>query len=145
MEIKSLIENLNIPKEKVFYNEPMKNHTTFKIGGPAKCLIKIDSVENLKEILKIANKHSIQITIIGNGSNILVQDKGIQGITLMIKLEKIQVQEINQEIQVTVGAGEKLGKLARNMLSKRNNRVRRIIWNTRNNRWGGKNECRSPW
>ncbi len=134
MEIKNLIENLKIPKEKIFYNEPMKNHTTFKIGGPAQCLIKIDNIENLKEILELAKKNSIKITVIGNGSNILVQDNGIKGITLMIKLEKIQIQEKNQKIQITVGAGEKLGKLARNMLPKRNNRLRRTIWNTRNHR-----------
>ena len=134
LEIKNLIENLKIPKEKIFYNEPMKNHTTFKIGGPAQCLIKIDNIENLKEILELAKKNSIKITVIGNGSNILVQDNGIKGITLMIKLEKIQIQEKNQKIQITVGAGEKLGKLARNMLPKRNNRLRRTIWNTRNHR-----------
>ena len=134
MEIKNLIENLKIPKEKIFYNEPMKNHTTFKIGGPAQCLIKIDNIENLKEILELAKKNSIKITVIGNGSNILVQDNGIKGITIMIKLEKIQIQEKNQKIQITVGAGEKLGKLARNMLPKRNNRLRRTIWNTRNHR-----------
>ena len=43
------------------------------------------------------------------------KDKGIKGITLVIKLEKIEIQEKEQEIEITVGAGEKLGKLARNM------------------------------
>lgn len=112
MEIKNLIENSNISKEKVFYNEPMNKHTTFKIGGPAQCLIKINNIEELKEILKIVNENKIKLTIIGNGSNLLVLDKGIQGVTLMIKLEKIDIQEKEENIQITVGAGEKLGKLA---------------------------------
>ena len=90
----------------------MRKYTTFKIGGPAECLIKIDNLEELKKILEIVNNNSIPITIIGNGSNLLISDKGIKGITLMIKLEKIDIREKNDTIQITVGAGEKIGKLA---------------------------------
>ena len=66
-------------------------------------------------ILDLVNQKQIPLTILGNGSNVLVLDKGIKGITLVIKLEKIEIQEKEQEIEITVGAGEKLGKLARNM------------------------------
>lgn len=110
--IEEQIKNLKIPESKIWYQEPMKKHTTFKIGGPAECLIKIDNLEELKEVLKVANQNNIPVTIIGNGSNVLVLDKGIQGITLEIKLEKMKIQEENNTIQITVGAGEKLGKLA---------------------------------
>lgn len=110
--IKNQIKNLKIPENKILYQEPMKKHTTFKIGGPAECLIKIDNLEELKEVLEIASQNNIPITIMGNGSNVLVLDQGIPGITLMIKLEKIDIQEKEQAIQITVGAGEKLGKLA---------------------------------
>lgn len=118
MEIEEQIKNLKISKEKIFYQEPMKKHTTFKIGGPAECLIKIEKIEELKEVLEFTNQNNIEITIIGNGSNLLVLDKGIKGITLMIKLEKIDIQEKGERIQVTVGAGEKLGKLAQICLQK---------------------------
>lgn len=120
MSLKELIDKANLPieKEKIFFNESMKKHTTFKIGGPAECLIKIDKEENLKEILKFVNQNNLLITIIGNGSNVLVSDKGIKGITLMIQLEKIDVQEKNENIQIIVGAGEKLGKLAQVCLQK---------------------------
>lgn len=118
MEIKNFIENLKISQEKIDYNEPMKKHTTFKIGGPAECLIKIDQVEELKGILKVAISNNLPITILGNGSNVLVSDKGIKGITLMIKIEKIKIQEQEKAIQITVGAGEKLGKLAQICLQK---------------------------
>lgn len=118
MEIESQIQKLKISKDKIFYQEPMKKHTTFKIGGPAECLIKIENLEDLKEILKFANQNNILITIIGNGSNVLVSDKGIKGITLMIKLEKIDIEEKENKMQITVGAGEKIGKLAQICLQK---------------------------
>ena len=49
MEIKQIIENANlsIPKDNILYNEDMKKHTTFKIGGPAECFIKIKTKEQL--------------------------------------------------------------------------------------------------
>lgn len=110
------MQTIKIAKEKIAYQEPMKKHTTFRIGGPAQYFIKIDNPKDLKEALEFANQNNIQITIIGNGSNLLVLDKGIEGITLNIRLEKIEIEEKEEKIQITVGAGEKLGKLARNML-----------------------------
>ena len=112
MEQKSLIEDLKISKEKIYYNEPMSKYTTFKIGGPAQYLIKIDNIEDLKEVLKFANKNNIKITVLGNGSNTLVLDKGIKGITLIIKLKKIEIQTKKEKIQITVGAGEKIAKVS---------------------------------
>lgn len=112
LEIEDKIKNLKIPENKILYQEPMKKHTTFKIGGPAECLIKIDKLEELKKVLEVANQNNIPITIIGNGSNVLVSERGISGITLMIKLEKIEIQTEKGAIQITVGAGEKLGKLS---------------------------------
>ncbi len=105
----------------------MKNHTTFKIGGPAECLIKIKTKEDLQEALKLANAKKIPITVIGNGSNLLVTDKGIKGITLRIDIEKIETRKTGEKIEITVGSGEKLGKLARNVFKTRNRRLRRTI------------------
>ncbi len=112
------IKNLKISKSKIFYQESMKKHTTFKIGGLAEYFIPIENLQDLKEVLEIANQNNIPITIVGNGSNLLVLDKGIKGITLMMKLQKIEVQEKNEVIEITVGAGEKLGKLAQICLQK---------------------------
>ncbi len=116
LEIENGIKNLKIPESKILYQELMRKYTTFKIGGPAECLIKIDSLDELKEILTFANQKHLPLTIIGNGSNLLISDKGIKGITLMIKLEKINIQEKNDTIEITVGAGEKIGKLAQRCL-----------------------------
>ena len=112
LEIENQIKDLKIPESKILYQEPMRKYTTFKIGGLAECLIKIDSLDELKEILTFVNQNHLPLTIIGNGSNLLISDKGIKGITLMIKLEKIDMREKNDTIQITVGAGEKIGKLA---------------------------------
>lgn len=127
LELAEQLKNLKIEKEKIRYQEPMKNHTTFKIGGPAECLIKIKTKDDLKEALKTANTKKIPITIIGNGSNLLVTDKGIKGITLKINIEKIESKETGKKIEIIVGAGEKLGKLARNLFKPRNYRTRRVI------------------
>lgn len=116
MDIKKAIENANlkISKEKIKYNEEMKKYTTFKIGGPAECLIKIENIEDLKEVLNFARENELPLTIIGNGSNVLVSDDGIKGITLIIKIEKLEIEGT----KVIVGAGEKNARIARVFLEK---------------------------
>ncbi len=120
MEVKQIIEeaNLKISKDKILFAEPMNKYTSFKIGGPAECLIKIQNIEELKDVLKLANKNNIPVNIIGNGSNLLVLDEGISGITLMIKIEGISFNTLNDEkIIVCVGAGEKITKAGRIFLN----------------------------
>ena len=109
------IQNL-IPKENIYINEPMSKHTSFKIGGPAECFIKIKTIEQLKDILKYAQKGKIPLTIIGNGSNLLVSDDGIKGIVLKIEIEKICQDIKNGIILLKVGSGIKLGALAQKCL-----------------------------
>ena len=109
------IQNL-IPKENIYISEPMSKHTSFKIGGPAECFIKIKTIEQLKDILKYAQKEKIPLTIIGNGSNLLVSDDGIIGIVLKIEIEKICQDIENCIISLTVGSGIKLGALAQKCL-----------------------------
>ena len=120
LELKKVIEKagLKIPKENIFFEEPMSKYTSFKIGGPAECLIKIKTKEELKEVLLFANKENIPITIIGNGSNILVLDEGIKGITLIIKIEGIEYNEYGKKVIINVGAGEKIAKVGRMFLNK---------------------------
>ena len=122
MSIKELIEksDLNISKEKILYNEPMKKYTTFKVGGPAECLIKIENINELKEILKFTNENNVKLTVLGKGSNVLILDKGISGITLIIKIENTEFEEteenlnnklIGQKTKIKLGAGEKIAKV----------------------------------
>ena len=120
MELKEIIEksDLEISKERILFNEPMKKYTTFKIGGPAECLIKIENVEELKKVLKLANENNIKITVIGNGSNVLVLDEGIKGITLIIKIEGYNFYSLDdKKIIISVGAGEKIPKMGKIFLN----------------------------
>ena len=80
--------------------------------------VEINKEEQLKEILKIAKQNKIPLTIIGNGSNILVSDDGIKGITLMINIEGIEIEEKKENVEIIAGAGEKIGKLARVFLKR---------------------------
>mgnify|MGYP001030873966 CR=1 FL=1 len=119
MDLKTLIEksDLKIAKEKILFNEPMSKYTTFKVGGPAECLVKIGNAEELKEILKFAKDNNIPVTVLGNGSNVLVLDEGIKGITLIIKIEKYEVEEqTNGNVKIKLGAGEKIAKIGRVIL-----------------------------
>lgn len=120
MNLKELIgkSNLQIDKYKILYNEPMSKHTSFKIGGPAECFIIIDNIDDLKEILSFVKKNKIPLTVVGNGSNLLVLDNGIKGITVCIKLEGIDLKEENESYVLKVASGEKIGKAARMMCSK---------------------------
>lgn len=97
-----------IPKEQIFLNEPMKKRSTFKIGGPADFFIKVKNIQELKCILKITHENNVPLYVIGNGSNILFSDKGIDGIVI-----KLQFNEINiKDEEIEVGAGVQLAKLA---------------------------------
>ena len=119
MELKQILNELDISKERIQYNVPMKNYTSFKIGGPAECLIKVQTIEEVQEILQIANQNNIPLTIIGNGSNILVSDKGIKGIVLKIDIKKLEIEEKEEnQFFITVGSGNKLGEIAPKFLQK---------------------------
>lgn len=111
-----LYQNLTkeIPNSKILLNEPMTKHTSFKIGGIADIFIKVKNIEDVKYILNYTKKENIPLTVIGNGSNLLVKDNGIRGITMQIDMQNIETKE---DYTVNVGAGVKLGMLA-NMLQK---------------------------
>jgi len=70
--------------ENIFIDEPMKKHTSFKLGGPADILVTPHSKEQLVLVLGYCNKNSIPFYVIGNGTNLLVRDKGIRGVVIKI-------------------------------------------------------------
>jgi UDP-N-acetylmuramate dehydrogenase len=102
------LQNSNIGKVKI--SEPLVNHTTIKIGGPADLFIEPSSVENLKQVMGLVKKHSLNWRAIGRGSNLLVSDKGIEG--AVIKLGSgVDGLKINGT-EITVGGGHSLVSLA---------------------------------
>ena len=61
-----------ISPTRIYMNENMKKYTTFRVGGNADILIKVKDVKELMHSIKVADKYYLPVTIIGNGSNILV-------------------------------------------------------------------------
>ena len=115
-EIVKSLENI-ISKDLIKTNEPMKNHTSFKIGGPAEIYIKITSIEELQNVLEFAKKENVKITILGNGSNVLVSDKGINGIVIKTNLKEINIENKDSEnVEVTVNDAVPIGFLAQKFL-----------------------------
>ena len=108
-----------IPNENILKNEPMKKHTSFKIGGNAEMFIKAKDIKEIREVLQIAKDNNIPLTVIGNGSNILVKDNGIEGIVLKVEIDGIEIENTDDGCAiVSVGAGVLLGKLAQILLKK---------------------------
>lgn len=100
----------SVGKENVLENEPMKNHCSFKTGGNARYFIIPKDAESLIETINIAKLKNIPYYIIGNGSNLLVSDKGINGVVISM-LEGFNKIEVNDE-NITVGAGVSLSRVA---------------------------------
>jgi len=107
-EFISELKELNVGKVKE--NEPLANHTTIKIGGPADLLIEPSSVDNLKKTMELIRKHKVKWITIGRGSNLLVSDKGIEGVVIKLGPGLDQLELNGTEI--TVGGGYSLVSLA---------------------------------
>jgi len=114
LEISEIIKKSNLEQANIYYNEPMSKHTSFKIGGLAECYIKVNNLQELEEIINIANTYKVPLTIIGNGTNILVKDNGIKGIVAKINIKNIQINEENNVVKV--GAGNTLAEVAQILL-----------------------------
>ncbi|WP_423801638.1 UDP-N-acetylmuramate dehydrogenase [Neobacillus sp. SAB-20_R2A] len=102
------LQELNIGKVKI--KEPLAHHTTIKIGGPADIFIEPSSVENLQKVMEVIRNHHLNWRAIGRGSNLLVSDKGIEGVVLKLG-NGIDSLEINGT-EITVGGGHSLVSLS---------------------------------
>lgn len=81
----------------ILFNEPMKNHTSFKIGGPADVMIIPSNVDELRNAVKICRDNNIDFYIMGNGTNLLVKDGGMRGAVIKVSegLNNIRVKGNN--------------------------------------------------
>ena len=82
--------------KKFIRNESLAKHTTFKIGGPAEYFFETKKVDDLVKAVKYARTQKLPITIIGNGSNILISDKGIKGLVIKNSTSEIKLLPSNQ-------------------------------------------------
>lgn len=91
--------------------EPMKNHTTFRIGGPADALALPKTPEEVAEVVRFCHEHAQPYYVLGNGSNLLVSDEGYRGIVLQLYRNFNDIQ-VNGEM-ITVQSGAMLAAVAR--------------------------------
>ena len=91
-------------EEKVKVDEPMKRHTTFRIGGPADYFLLPSSEEELSGILKICKNEELPYFILGNGSNLLVSDEGYRGVIIQLYRNYGDITVKGNEIHATAGA-----------------------------------------
>ncbi len=110
---KAVVETLKqfLPAENVFVNEPMKKHTTFRIGGEADCFVCVENTLQLKEVQAYLQGLQIPYYVLGNGSNLLVSDEGYRGVILEIgdKMSDIRVEGNC----IVAQAGALMSKIAR--------------------------------
>ena len=99
-----------IPKEDILVNEPMSKHTTFRVGGEAKYVLIIRDKNQLIKLIPYLHKMDENYFIIGNGSNLLVGDKGYSGIIVKLGSEMESIRIDGEKI--TVSAGTTLAKAA---------------------------------
>ncbi|WP_297392994.1 UDP-N-acetylmuramate dehydrogenase [uncultured Peptoniphilus sp.] len=103
--------NINENFGDFFYDELMTNHTSFCVGGPANLLIKPKDEESLIEILKEIKKNNYNFYILGNCTNIIVRDKGFDGIIIKLKNKLNEVKKVS-DTEIYAGAGASLKKVS---------------------------------
>lgn len=84
----------------------MKLHTSFKIGGIADIFVTANNIDEIKDILKFSKEYNVPLTIIGNGSNLLVKDNGIRGIVLKINIDFIKIEKNVEDIECKLKKNE---------------------------------------
>ncbi len=99
-----------IGEDRIKKDEPMSKHTTFRIGGPADLMLEPLNTDGLKSVIAILKKFDIPYFVMGNGSNLLVGDKGIRGAVINIS-QGFSEYSVNKGV-IRAGSGLKLSRLA---------------------------------
>ncbi|MDD3277561.1 MAG: UDP-N-acetylmuramate dehydrogenase [Lachnospiraceae bacterium] len=101
--------------DRVKVQEPMKQHTTFRIGGPADYFLTPESIEEVQKLIQICDQQQIPYFILGNGSNLLVSDAGYPGAVIQLyrNFSAITVEENQMRVQ----AGALLSQIASQALA----------------------------
>lgn len=86
-------------------NVPLGTYTTLRIGGPAEYFVMVHSEDELKEAVAWAKAHTRPITVLGEGSNVLIADEGIKGLVIKNEIGGISTKETEDKVHVTAGAG----------------------------------------
>ena len=101
--IQSLVQ-ANFAPERIIPQAPMSRYTTFRTGGPADVLVQIASAKEVGVVLGAAKRAGVPVTVIGNGSNLLVRDGGIRGLVLRIGSSFSSIEREDNRLFVQAGA-----------------------------------------
>ena len=93
-----------IAKERVYVDEPMSRHTTFRVGGPADFFVTPKAKEEVRDVIRICKEAGMPYYIIGNGSNLLVSDAGYRGVIVQIYKEMNEVKVEGDLVKAQAGA-----------------------------------------
>lgn len=93
-----------VPADRIKTEEPMSRHTTFRVGGPADFFVSPGTVEEIQGILALCKEEKIPYYIMGNGSNLLVADKGYRGVMIEICKEMNQICVEGEAVRAQAGA-----------------------------------------
>ena len=102
-EFKDRLEEI-LGRDRVLLQEPMKKHTTFRVGGPADYFVTPESKEDIQRIIALCKEEGVPFYIIGNGSNLLVSDKGYRGVIIQIYKEMSRIETDGTIIRAEAGA-----------------------------------------
>ena len=111
MSWKDILQNEYAEKLRLEWNVPLAKYTTFHIGGPAECFISARNSEEVQMVLRFCKEHQVALHILGNGSNLLIDDRGLTGIVLYIgrRMQEIQVKGA----EIVADAGARMALVAR--------------------------------
>ena len=97
---------------RIRWNEPMSQHTSLRIGGPAQALLTVKGVEELCQVVLWARGHGVQYYVIGGGTNLLVADAGLPGLVIVNRSRACGLTQTAGGVTVTTEAGLRLATLA---------------------------------
>lgn len=99
---KKLLSILKV--EQVKKDEPMKIHTTFRVGGPTSYFVTPETEEEVAKVIEVCTQENVPYYIVGNGSNLLVSDQGYEGVIIQIYKQMNRVEITENEIHAQAGA-----------------------------------------
>ena len=99
----------------ILENEPMCKHTSFKVGGSAHYYVKAECINDIQGAIALAREKGLPYFILGNGTNLLVSDKGFDGVVITLAGEFSEIQDLGNGA-FKVGAATPLGRFARNAM-----------------------------
>ena len=89
---------------RVLFDEPMSQHTTFRIGGPADVFAMPENYEQIREVLRLCREEKLPFFVLGNGSNLLVSDSGYRGVIIQMDRNMEEIRVEGEEIHACAGA-----------------------------------------